>query len=403
MRIISDAPKAWKYRPIGSFIDELESGVSVNSSEQEGDRNARILKTSCVSTGRFDASESKPVVRSEVKRLRCPVRKESIVISRMNTPALVGASAYVPVEHSGVYLPDRLWQIVWKEKAPIDPRWLAQLLGSSAGRVFLKLISSGTSDSMKNISKDAFLSAEVPTPPLIEQREIANILSTWDEALEKVDALIAVKGRRKKALLQQLLAGKIRLKGHAKFKRVKLADVAEESAGRNGSQLDRGRLYAVTKAEGMVPMRERVQGATINRCKVVERGWYAYNPMRLNIGSIARWESNEPAMVSPDYVVFRTNENLLLSDYLNHVRRSAAWADFVGASGNGSVRVRIWFDDLGRFSFPLPTVDDQRAIAAILNTADEELRLLRKHRDAIDQQKSGLMQRLLTGKLRVRI
>jgi type I restriction enzyme S subunit len=108
-------------------------------------------------------------------------------------------------------------------------------------------------------------------------------------------------------------------------------------------------------------------------------------------------------MVSGDYVVFRANESRLLSDYLNHLRRSTAWADFVGASGNGSVRVRIWFDDLGRFKFLLPSLAEQRAIAHILDAADTELRLLRSQRAALDQQKRGLMQRLLTGKVRVNV
>jgi len=151
----------------------------------------------------------------------------------------------------------------------------------------------------------------------------------------------------------------------------------------------------------MVPMRENVQGKTINRCQLVERGWFAYNPMRINIGSIARWEGESAVMVSPDYVVFRSKETHLLSGYLNHLRRGTAWADFVSAAGNGSVRIRIWFDDLGYFKFPLPALDEQRAIAAVLDTADAELRLLRQQRTALDQQKRGLMQQLLTGRIRV--
>lgn len=238
----------------------------------------------------------------------------------------------------------------------------------------------------------------VPTPPLPEQKKIADILGTWDEALEKLDALIAAKDRRKQAFTQQLLSGRSTKK---KWPRVSLSEVAEACSIRNGEKLDRTRLYAVTKAEGMVPMRENVQGATINRCQIVERGWFAYNPMRINIGSIARWESDDPVMVSPDYVVFKTDESRLLSDYLNHVRRGIAWSDFVGAAGNGSVRVRIWFEDLGCFKFPLPSIPEQRAIANVLDAADVELRLLRQQRAAIDHQKRGLMQQLLTGKIRI--
>lgn len=238
----------------------------------------------------------------------------------------------------------------------------------------------------------------IPLPPLPEQQKIADILGSWDEALEKLDALIAAKDRRKQALTQQLLSGGSTKK---KWSRVSLSEVAETCSIRNGEKLGRTRLYAVTKAEGMVPMRENVQGATINRCQIVERSWFAYNPMRINIGSIARWEHDDPVMVSPDYVVFKTDETRLLSDYLNHVRRGIAWSDFVGAAGNGSVRVRIWFEDLGCFKFPLPSIPEQRAISNVLDAADAELRLLRHQRAALDQQKRGLMQKLLTGRIRV--
>lgn len=250
-----------------------------------------------------------------------------------------------------------------------------------------------------NLSAGLVKEAKIKLPPLPEQRKIADILCTWDTALQTLERLIDAKERRRRALRERLLFGK----GRRSNPRTKLSQVAEEQSVRNRTQLDRTRLYAVTKADGMVPMRERVQGATINRCKVVERGWYAYNPMRLNIGSIARWEGRDPVMTSGDYVVFHTKEDRLLSDYLDQLRRSDAWANFVGGAGNGSVRIRIWFDDLGRFSFPLPPLAEQRRIANFLGAADTELRLLRHQHAALATQKRGLMQLLLTGKKRVRV
>lgn len=279
-----------------------------------------------------------------------------------------------------------------------DAGFVRQILSTNSSRYL-----SDATGLIPGIARDDILDTPVVSFRVSEQRRIADILERWDEALEKLDALIAAKDRCKKALMQQLLTGKSRLPSFKAWKRVCLSDVAEECNKRNVKQLARDRLFAVTKAEGMVPMRENVQGATINRCKIVEHGWFAYNPMRINIGSIARWEQKSPVMVSPDYVVFRTKEGRLLSDYLNQVRRSGIWTNFVGAAGNGSVRIRIWFDDLSCFKFPLPSLDEQRAIAKILSAADTELCLIKEQRAAIDQQKRGLMQRLLTGRVRVKI
>ncbi len=271
---------------------------------------------------------------------------DSVLISR---DAGVGKSAVMACE-----MAVSQHFIVWRCGSKLVPLFLYYTLQSQ--KAFFERIAVGST--IKTIGLGIFRRLKMLVPPLHEQQKIADILATWDEALEKLDALIIAEGRRKQALMQQIITGHCRLPGFRKpWRRVELSEVAEECSIRNGLKLDRTRLYAVTKAEGMVPMRENVQGATINRCQIVERGWFAYNPMRINIGSIARWENDEPVMVSPDYVVFRTKESLLLSDYLNHIRRAVIWSDFVGAAGNGSVRIRIWFDDLGYFKFPLPPIE----------------------------------------------
>ena len=166
---------------------------------------------------------------------------------------------------------------------------------------------------------------------------------------------------------------------------------------------------AVTKAEGIVPMRERTIAADIGRYQIVRKNWFAYNPMRLNIGSIARWRGDNDILVSPDYVVFRCNDSNgddepgIDPNYLDHLRRSGIWERFVTAAGNGSVRVRIYFSDLAQLKFKLPVLAEQRKIANCLNTADREVAILRAQLEALKRQKKGLMQMLLTGEVRVKV
>ena len=404
MKILAKSPKDWNIRRLGSFIEELEAGVSVNSTNDVYVDSNKVLKTSCVTGGKFNPSESKTVDPAEIHRLKCPVRNGAVVISRMNTLDLVGASALVKDDYTNLFLPDRLWQTIWKSSNPCEPGWLAQILISKPGRTFMKSIATGTSGSMKNISKESFLAAQIPTPPLAEQRKIAGILTTWDDAIEKFDALIAAKARRKQALMQQLLTGKKRVKGASgKWKKMQLGELAENQSDQNKGKMGTEYLYGVTKADGVVPMREHVKGLSFHRCKMLEHDWFAYNPMRINIGSIARWQGEKTVMVSGDYVVFRCFEDRLSAAYLDQLRKSWMWQSFVTRGGNGSVRIRIYFSDLAEFTFPCPPIEEQRQIATILDTADQEITLLRKQRNALDQQKRGLMQRLLTGKLRVNI
>lgn len=257
----------------------------------------------------------------------------------------------------------------------------------------------------KNLNLDLLRHLPISVPPYPEQQKISAILETWGRAIARLENLIVAKKRLKHGLMQQLLTGKKRLEGfeNQSWRSCTLADVASESNLRNNGTLSRDVLLAVTKAEGMVPMRERVKGEGIERCKIVHKGWFAYNPMRLNIGSIAKWNGPQEAMVSGDYVVFRCHEDKLDPAFLDHYRKSYRWRSFVETAGIGSVRVRIWFSDLGRMKLRLPPIEEQRRITSVLDRCDEEMTLLVNQLQALGFQKKGLMQKLLTGKVRVRV
>lgn len=262
-------------------------------------------------------------------------------------------------------------------------------------------LNSGTAQPKLNLA--SCQSIPILVPPIEQQKGIAAILTSWERGIRQFADLIAAKVRFKQGLMQQLLTGKRRFKGFDdEWHSVHLKDVAEECEERNRGRLGTESVMAVTKADGIVPMRERTIAADINRYSVVQKDCFAYNPMRLNIGSIARWTGDDDILVSPDYVVFRCKE-AIDADFLDQYRRSGLWERYVTSSGNGSVRIRIYFADLAAMKLRLPPLSEQRKIAAVLLAADREIDLLRKQLDALKQQKKGLMQKLLTGQVRVKI
>jgi type I restriction enzyme S subunit len=389
-------PVNWGFAHLET-VAEIQTGLSKSQNREGATVSMPYLRVANVQDGHFDLNDIKTIDVPAEALSRYLVHSGDVILTEGGDFDKLGRGAVWRGQIAPCVHQNHLF-VVRPDAQRLDPCFLAYQTQGSLGRNYFRSCSK-QSTNLASVNSSQLKRFPVPLPSLPEQQKIADILGTWDEALEKLDALIAAKDRRKQAFAQQLMSGG---RTEKKWPRVSLSEAAEACSIRNGDKLDRTRLYAVTKAEGMVPMRENVQGATINRCQIVERGWFAYNPMRINIGSIARWEHDDPVMVSPDYVVFKTDETRLLSDYLNHVRRGIAWSDFVGAAGNGSVRVRIWFEDLGCFKFPLPSIPEQRAIANILDAADSELRLLRQQRTAIDHQKRGLMQQLLTGRVRVR-
>jgi type I restriction enzyme S subunit len=176
----------------------------------------------------------------------------------------------------------------------------------------------------------------------------------------------------------------------------RLGEVAFESKVRNSTRAGDRALSGVLKHKGIVPMRDRVKGVSTDRCLVVEPNAFAYNPMRLNIGSIARNMADRAVIVSPDYVVFETDKNQLLPSYLDHVRRAAAWEQFVTTSGDGSVRVRIYFEHLAQLHIPLPPLVEQERITSILDTADDKLDVIARQIAITQTLKQGLMQTLFS-------
>ena len=136
-----------------------------------------ILKTSCVHRGKFSPEEHKAIWQEDVGLARVTPRAGAIIVSRMNTPALVGEAGLVEKSEPDLFLPDRLWQTVLRPEAAADAAWLNHMLNWEPVRKAVRDAATGTSNSMKNISKASFLAIRVPTPPPEERRRTANLLS----------------------------------------------------------------------------------------------------------------------------------------------------------------------------------------------------------------------------------
>jgi len=143
-----------------------------------------------------------------------------------------------------------------------------------------------------------------------------------------------------------------------------------------------------------------VASADLSNYKIVRRGHYAYNPSRINVGSIARLDAWEDGALSPMYVVFQVHDGLD-SDFFGHWLRSAEARQRIALAAQGSVRETVSFGDLGSILIPVPTIDRQKAISRVLNAGRDEIALIDAEIEALTRQKRGLMQKLLTGEWRV--
>ena len=215
---LGEVPEEWEVVSLGSTLGRLVSGVSVNASNYPAaPGDVGVLKTSCVYGDRFNPSENKEVVPSDIARVACRVRANSLVISRMNTPDLVGACGFVEQSHPGLYLPDRLWQTQVRDAKRCCGRFLWYVVKSSPTKAMMRVLATGTSGSMKNLTQQAFSRIPTPLPPLPEQQAIAAYLdretARIDTLKTKVQKAIDLLKEYRTALISAAVTGKIDVRG----------------------------------------------------------------------------------------------------------------------------------------------------------------------------------------------
>lgn len=204
--------ESWSEGTLGQVIAELVAGVSVNSDVTEVSTGVpSVVKTSAMKGGVFDPMECKPIIQIDLARATTSLRKNTLLISRMNTPDLVGEVGYVDQDYDWLYLPDRIWMTRMRSSDCVCVRWLGFLLSSARYKRRIGDAATGTSGSMKNIAKGALLGVRVSFPAVDEQRAIAQVLAEMDTDIATVESRLAKARALKQAMAQVLLTGRIRL------------------------------------------------------------------------------------------------------------------------------------------------------------------------------------------------
>lgn len=197
-------------------VESLTPGASVESYEAEvGPNDPGILRSSSLATGVFRPDKVKAVAASDLHRLKSPVEKGTVIVSRMNTPKLVGAAAYMDRDLPNLFVPDKLWVV----RAKCEPRyfWLWTQTTEYKGRVAAQ--ATGASGSMQNLSRNEFLKFPFPATPIAEQRSVVEAVALELRALailsSKATEMIALLKERRQALISAAVTGKIDVTGKA--------------------------------------------------------------------------------------------------------------------------------------------------------------------------------------------
>lgn len=357
-----------------------------------------VLGLSALNGSSLDLSEAKPAPMNEPMVDRFFLSPGDFLISRSNTLDKVGRVGVFRGGLDNCSYPDLMMRFR-PQLQKVNPDYLEAYLKSELVVKYIRQHATGTSGSMKKINQATVASIPVLLPSIQEQKDIAGISAAWDTSIEKTEQLIAAKERHYTHELSRLIS-------QGQHPRSHVGNIAHEVSERNRGGNDE-RVLSVTNSRGFVlpedQFERRVASADLSNYKVVARGQYAYNPSRINVGSIARLDDWDMGVLSPMYVVFGLDHAKVNSDYFLHWLDSHKARERIKKSAQGSVRETISFTEFAAIAFPLPDLDRQAAIARYLNALREEISILGVYVKKLKEQKRGLMQKLLTGQWRVTV
>jgi len=283
----------------------------------------------------------------------------------------------------------------------INPLWLYAALEAATSNIERK--AHGFKATLLHVRKEEITRQIVYTPLPLEQQRIVDILSTWDRAIDLATQLIATKQQYKRGLVQQLLTGKRRFETFANqpWPLLKAGDIFQTYSKRNNGSEE---LLSVTQDRGVVPRsmldtRVVMPANETESYKLVEPGDFIIS-LRSFQGGIEY--SQYKGLVSPAYTVLKPKQPIVDSFY-KHLYKSQ---NFISHLGVAIIGIRdgkqINFEDFATIRLPYPILEEQKRIAEVLDTCDHELSLLNRKLELLKKQKQGLMQQLLTGKVRVK-
>ncbi len=389
-------PSDWEVRKLDS-LGEFKNGINKDK-EEFGHGYPLVSLMDVFDIPKIYNSNFSLVNTTDNERINFDLKKGDVLFVRSSVkPSGVGLTTLVCED-----IPDATFSgflIRFRNRVTLDFEFKAHCFLENNFRQ--RLLNKSTISANTNINQVALKSLPIILPPLPEQIRIAEVLGTWDKAITNLQATITQKELRNKWLMQQLLTGKKRLKGvSGEWKKVKAEEIFKNVSIKGNENEE---LLSATQNRGIIPRsmlegRVTMPSGELNSFKLVDKGNFVIS-LRSFQGGLEY--SYFRGLVSPAYTVLKPKKSIYDEFYKYYFKSY----DFIGHLAIAVIGIRdgkqISYDDFCSVKIPYPTIEEQTAIANVLQTASNEVQLLQKQLDKLREQKKGLMQVLLTGKIRL--
>lgn len=342
-----------------------------------------------------------PEIDAPYKRSKLRAGDLVITIVGANT----GTVAVVPDWLEGANITQTTARVAVEPKKA-EPGFVEQVLRSALGqREVYRYQKGGAQPGLNLADLEKFI---IPLPPLNQQRKIAAILRTWDEALEKLNALRSTKARQLDGLAQTTMGRGGVFPAHWQQKPLSkvCTPVKRKSSGGDHS------VMTISAKSGFLMQADKfardMAGRSVERYTLLHEGEFAYNKGNSKTapyGCVFRLD-RDTALVPFVYYCFALEPGLD-PEFYDHLFAAGALNHQLSRLINSGVRndglLNLYSDDFFSCRVPVPPIEEQKRIAQALTTAKRELALLDEEIAALTDQKRGLMQKLLTGEWRVEV
>ena len=399
---------SWHRIEIGNHIDLLTGFPFSSEHYTEDPQDIRLLRGDNVVQGTVRWEGVKRWPASQAADLeRYQVAENDIVIAMDRTWVKAGLKIAQIRERD---LPSLLVQRVarLRTRSGLDQNYLAQCIISYRFEQYVK--GNQTETAVPHISSQQICEFTIPIPSIQEQRQIAAILTTWDEAVDKLGSLYEAKLRRRDGIAQSLL---VPVESHSKsrnasWKKSTFGAVFTERQDRNCG-LDSEAVVTVGKyaiRKQSEHFTRSVASSDLSNYWTISPGDFVYDPMSAYYGALGQYTGDSDGIVSPAYRVIRLSDAVMpaFMVYLLKSHRVRFLLETRSSQGNKEGKRRLLQrDEFDNIDFLLPPKENQCRIAKILAAFEDDLEHTATLIEAMKRQKHGLMQKLLTGEWRVRV
>lgn len=288
-----------------------------------------------------------------------------------------------------------------KENGDLLNSYLIQYLSSPViEKQFFKKNAGGT---QKFIALGIIRDLSIGAPAEDEQEKIAGFLGAIDDKISGLGKKKELLEKYKKGVMQKIFTQQIRFKNENGQNYPGWQEKRLDSVLIKNSQKNKGAQYkivqSVSNRKGFIDQTDIfkdhvIASKDLSNYYVIKQGVFAYNPSRINVGSLAYQSDDRTTVVSPLYVCFRADNAILKDQYLLNWFNTSKFVKQMNNSFEGSVRNTLSYDSLKKMKIEIPTTEEQQKIAGFLTAIDDKIELTKKELEQAKRFKKSLLQQM---------